>query len=165
MLHLTIPSNLENMRRLNGNFTDFLTKLLDHLFHQCSHFSVLSAHWFLAGIHSANYDPEISKCAWPTSKFLVFPHITSKPLLTGGFGDPTSGCVCSRLSVLEFAPSRGTPGSYLICTTGGSSSPVALAVLLTAGQGIPGNSSQWRGFTTFSDDVKLTHVFGRVTAH
>lgn len=76
------------MRRLNGNFTDFLTKLLDHLFHQCSHFSVLSAHWFLAGIHSANWDPEISKCAWPTSKFLVFPHITSKPLLTGGLGTP-----------------------------------------------------------------------------
>lgn len=54
----------------------------------------------------------------------VFTHFTFKPLLTGGFGEPTSGCACSRSSILEFVPSRDIPRSYLILSaTGGSSSP------------------------------------------
>lgn len=58
--------------------------------------------------YSPNYDPEVSKCAQPASKSFVFIHFTSKPLLTGGFREPTSGWVCSRPSALEFAPSRDT---------------------------------------------------------
>lgn len=142
------------MRGLIKNFTGFLTKLLDHLFHHCSHFSVLSAHCLPAGIHSANYDPEISKCAWGTSKFFVFTHITSKPLLTQGFGGPTSGCVCNSPPVLEFAPSRDTPRSPRDSASAAHSRP----------------RNSWQFFSVerllpHESDVKSTHVFGRVTEH
>lgn len=137
------------MRRFNGNVTDFLTKLLDHLFHQCSHFSVLSAHWPLAGIHSANYNPEISKCAWLASKFFVFTHFTSKPFLTGALGRPHQDVSAASLPFLNLHPAETLLvliWSYLPQVA--ALHLAALAVLPTPGQGIPGNSSQWRGFST-----------------
>lgn len=102
---------------------------------------------------------KISKCARPTSKFFVFTHITSKPLLTEGFENPTTGCVCSRPSILEFAPSRDTPRSYLICTTGGSSSPCGPG---SAAHSRPRNSRQFFSVERLAphfSDVKSTHVW------
>lgn len=149
----------EKMRGPIGNFSGYLTKLLDHSFHQCPHFSVLAAHQLRAAIHSASYDPETSKCAWPASQFFfVFTHVISEPLLTWGFQEPTAGCVCSR-------PSRDTPHSYLIFTRSGSSSP-----LRSGGVAHSRLRNSWQFFlverlSLHVSDMKSAYMFGRVTAH
>lgn len=161
MLRLKIPSNLENIE----DFLGISLISLQNCWTTCSTSVPISLCRHPAGIHSANCDPEISKCAWPTSKFSVFTHITSKPLLTRGVLGPHIRIVCSRPSVLEFAPSRDTPHSYLIFSTGGSSSPCSSG---SAAHSRPRNSWQFFSLERLSprtSNVKSTHVFGRVTAH
>lgn len=134
-------------------------------FRQCPHFSVLAAHQLLAGIHSAGYDPETSKCVWPASQFFfTFTHIISKPLLLWGFQEPTAGCVSSRPSALEFAPSRDTPHSYLIFTRSGRSSTLCSG---SAAHSRLRNSWQFFWVERLSlniRDMKSAYTFGRVTA-
>lgn len=84
MLRLKIPSNLENIE----DFLGISLISLQNCWTTCSTSVPISLCRHPAGIHSANCDPEISKCAWPTSKFSVFTHITSKPLLTRGVLGP-----------------------------------------------------------------------------